>query len=252
MPGSNIRCKDGDDDHTGGAVRTDNGGRRAIDRRASFYGSRTSRYRQQLAHAREIGLAAGIGEQALLMDAVKAVRQHTQQESAQEFVAGMRHGLQYVPCGSFPRAKKIGCSVGPGWVPGTLVSCRVFLPPAGCTTLPSAIALSMYCSALAKTQRRGYISSRCGFGSSEADVCGQSVAIRRASPCQRHLILSADERLPMDARFCLEKGPPRWPHSRCAMAAASTLCDGAQRPSRRCLSAAAPTKLAPARCPHQP
>ena len=50
-------------------------------------------YAEQLAGARDIGGASGFGEQAVVADAVEAVRQHVNEEAADELVGCERHSL---------------------------------------------------------------------------------------------------------------------------------------------------------------
>ena len=82
-----------DDDHRGAAVRADEGGLAAGHRR------RRRRRRcggddvQQLACLGEMLAAAGVGEQAVVADAVEAAGQDVQQEAAHELVGLERHGL---------------------------------------------------------------------------------------------------------------------------------------------------------------
>ena len=47
---------------------------------------------EQLPGACDIGLAAGAGEQAVMTDAVEALRQNVEQEAANELVRAERHG----------------------------------------------------------------------------------------------------------------------------------------------------------------
>src|ERR1700730_3724981 len=49
------------------------------------------RHREQLPDAGDIGLAAGAGEQAVVSNAVEALRQDVQQEASDELVGAERH-----------------------------------------------------------------------------------------------------------------------------------------------------------------
>ena len=51
------------------------------------------RHGQQVSDVGEVGLAAGAGEQLIMAQAVEALGQHVQQEAADEFRWGKRHGL---------------------------------------------------------------------------------------------------------------------------------------------------------------
>lgn len=51
------------------------------------------RLMQKLAGGRDVGLALGVCEQAVVTDAVKASGQHVQQEAAHELWRGERHGF---------------------------------------------------------------------------------------------------------------------------------------------------------------
>jgi hypothetical protein len=77
-----------DDDHASAAARTRRSRLRWFDR---FRRLGYRRHREQRTGAGDIGLAAGGQEQAIVPNAVKALRQYVQQEAPDEFVCGERH-----------------------------------------------------------------------------------------------------------------------------------------------------------------
>src|SRR5260221_5109369 len=60
--------------------------------RSGFFGLGRCRHREQLPGKRDIGLAAGAGEQAVVTDTVEALRQNMKQEATDELVGAERHG----------------------------------------------------------------------------------------------------------------------------------------------------------------
>ena len=81
--------EDLDDDHTtaaAGAWRT------RIRQRSGVFDLSWCGRSEQLPGACDIGLAAGAGEQAVMTDAVEALRQNVEQEAANELVRAERHG----------------------------------------------------------------------------------------------------------------------------------------------------------------
>src|SRR5215471_15164604 len=86
---SGRRLEDFDDDHTTattGAWRAQIGRRRGV----LYLGS--CRHIEQFPGARDIVFAAGAGQEAVVADAVEALRQNVEQEAANEFVRTEGHG----------------------------------------------------------------------------------------------------------------------------------------------------------------
>ena len=63
-----------------------------VRRRGGLLRRARRRHGEQVSGLRDIGRAAGIGEQAVVTDAVEAFGQDVQQEAADELVGGKRHG----------------------------------------------------------------------------------------------------------------------------------------------------------------
>ena len=74
------------------AVRADEGRPPVVERILVLPGL-LRRHLQQLACEGKIGVAAAVGQQAVVTDAVEAARQHMQQEAAHELAGLQRHRL---------------------------------------------------------------------------------------------------------------------------------------------------------------
>ena len=89
-------CEGLDDEHWGAAMSADKSGSRvtvigaAV---AGVSGRHGRRLMQKLANGRDVVLAVGVGEQAVVADAVKAGGQHVQREAAHELFGGQCHGF---------------------------------------------------------------------------------------------------------------------------------------------------------------
>jgi hypothetical protein len=81
-----------DDEHRCAAVSAHEGGPHGTDG-DGVIGSDSNRLMQQLANIRDAVLAVGVGEQAVVADAMKAGGQHMQQAAAHELVGCDGHGF---------------------------------------------------------------------------------------------------------------------------------------------------------------
>ncbi len=92
-----LRAGEGrDDEHRGAAVSADEGGLNAVclgGGCGEIGGQLRCGLIQQLASGIDLDFAIGIGEQPIVSDAMKATRQHVQQEAAHELFGSQSHGL---------------------------------------------------------------------------------------------------------------------------------------------------------------
>src|ERR1035441_6404041 len=86
-------CEDLDDEHRGWGMPAHKGGSCEAVISAAVGGRPGRRLMQQLTRGGDVGLAASVGEQAVVTDAMKARGQDMQQEAADELLARQRHGL---------------------------------------------------------------------------------------------------------------------------------------------------------------